>query len=305
MTDIFGPVEATSKKLYNDNVQLAVQQTDSRFTDCFTYIAGLKGKEMQAVELIGASKAIRGLPHSAPTPHIPPKHEGVNVRPERVSWGRTVPTQIAVTNVVDYNSIYVQEGAAAMIRERDAVLFEAIFKPRLIANDETGAVASVPWAGKTIAQNETGQGASGGNTGLTPGKVLKAIEYFINADLYIEGEDIYVGVAGQDNTSIMLQAVFTSSDYRSFRGSFDKRVMDTALGVKFVRYPSALTLNGASGYRELPVWLKSGMHWGEALPLTTQIERDPGRQYQLHPFMDMWIGATRSEDERVVKLLAV
>lgn len=305
MADTYGPVDATSKKLYADNVALALQQKDSRFTECFSYIAGLKGKEMQAVELIGASQAIEDLPHSAPTPHIPPKHEGINVRPRRLSWGRTVPNQTRIMNVVDYNSLYVQEGAAAMIRARDRRLFEAIFAPRLIANDESGAVSSVAWAGQTVAINETGSGASGGNTGLVPGKLLKAIEILINSDVYVEGEDIYCGVAGQDNTVMMMQQLFTSSDYRSASGSFDRKVMDTALGVKFVRYPSRLTLNGGSGYRELPLWVKSGMHWGEAMAFETMIERDPGMQYQLHPFIDGWIGATRSEDEKVIKILAV
>ena len=303
MADTYGPVDATARKLFLDNATLALQQKESRFSDTFTYIPGLAGKEMQAVELIGSSSAIRNLPHTAPTPHIPPKHIGLNVRPERLTWGRTVPGQTKITNVTDYNSIYVQEGTAAMVRGKDEILFDAIFGPRLMANDASGAVNAVAWAGSTVAINETGAGATGGNTGLVPGKLLKAIELLINSEVFVEGEEIFCGVAGQDNSALFLQNLFTSSDYRSVRGQFDKKVLDTVLGVKFVRYPSKLTQVGASTYRELPLWLKSGMHWGEALPFTADMANDPAAQFQLRVQMDHWIGATRSEDEKVIKIL--
>ena len=305
MADTYGPVEATAKKLYLDNVQLALQQKESRFSPCFSYISGVAGKETQVVELIGTSQAIRNLPHTAPTPHIPPKHIGISVRPQSSSWGRTVDRHVKIMNVTDYNSAYVQEGAAAMMRDRDDILYSAIFGPRLIANTEDGTVASTAWAGSTIAVNETGQGATGGNTGLVPGKLLKGIELLINSEAYAEGDQICVGVAGQDNTVMMLQEVLTSADYRSFRGSFDKAVLQAALGLTFVRYPSKLTVNGASGYRELPMWLKSGMHWGEPSGLETDIDKDPALQFQLRVFMQAWTVAIRSEDEKVIKILAV
>lgn len=296
----YGDVTAAHKLTYNENVMLALQQMDSRFERTFSFIPGLKGKQMQAVELIGTSEAILDGADNRPTPNIPPKHNGVHVLPRHVEWGRSIPNSTAVLSAIDYQSSYVQDGASAMRRGKDVILSQALFGPRLVSSTQFEAPVAVPFpTSQRIAVDVGGAGP----VGLNVEKITAAIEKLIDAEVDVDNEELWMPLSGRQNRNLYKELQVVSSDYRGTKKApvFDGKTVREFMGINFFTYTKLP--RDAAGHFRVPLYCKSGMHYGEGMPLTTMIERNPAQQYQLHPYMDMWVGATRSEDEKLVEIL--
>lgn len=300
MAENYGGVDAVHKITYQDNVQLALQQKESRLEKTMNFIPGLKGVAMQAVELVGASEARVDAPTDTPTPNINPGHKGIYVKPRRLDWGRTIPSTTEIRTAVNYDSIYVQEGTSAIRRGKDKILASGIFGPRLVVTDESmiGAPTVVPF--DTAAQQIPVNYGTGGNTSLTVKKLVRAITILGKAEVDIDNEPIWCIITFEENEALYSELQVTSKDYRS-KAQFDEKRVMSFMGINF-EYYNGLGLNGA-GYRRIPLFAKSGMHYGDAMPIRTMIERNPAMQYQPHPYMEHWAGATRSEDAKVVDIL--
>lgn len=298
MPQQFGPIEAVHKVRYNDNVMLALQRKVSVFRQAFSVIPDVSGTEAQAVELVGKSQAERNAPNNAPTPNIPPSHAGIWVKPDRLTWGRTIPTSTTILTATQYESVYVQEGAAAMRRGEDEIMAEKFFGPRLVKQDDTGLYTVVAF--DTVNQQLAVNYGAGGNTGLTVKKIVGAVSKLIDNEVDVDHEPIWAAITGKQNEALYGELQVTSKDYRN-KAVFEEKRVVSFMGVNFLTYTS-LPKDG-SGYRRVPLWVQSGMWVGDAMPLTTTIERNPAMQYQPHPFMEEWLAATRSEDEKVVEIL--
>lgn len=298
MADTYGPIEAVHKTTYQANVELAIQQKLPKLLPHTSPINDLKGKEMQAVELVGSSEAQEDAPHSTDTPDIPPRHLGIYVKPRRIIWGRSIPSETSIKAAVDYQSTYVQEGAAAVVRSRDKFLSEAAFGPRYIKYEEDGIPVSVAFdtTNRQIAVNY----GAGSDTGLTVKKIVRGLTLLEAAEVDIDSEELILWHSAAQNESLYAELQVTSKDYRDKAVFEDKRVREF-MGIKLVSYQK---LPVASSVRTCLLYCKSGLHSGDAMPVTTQIERNVAKQYQPHPFMETWLGSTRSEDEKFVQILA-
>lgn len=299
MADTYGPVEAVYKTTYAANVALAVQQKQSKLVPLTTNIANLSGTQMQVTELIGSSSAIVDGPDNATTPNIAPKHLGIYVKPRRIYWGRTIPRSTEIKAAVDYQSPYVQEGVAAIQRERDLIVMNAAFGNRLVVNAEDQAPTAVAFdtANRQLAVD---YGSTGTNTGLVVKKIVAAISKLMAAEVDVDMEELILWHTAKQNEDLFKELQVTSKDYRD-KAQFEEKRVTMFMGVRlqhFEKLPLA-----SAGVRRCMLYAKSGLHCGDALPLTTQIERNPGMLYQPHPFMETWIGATRSEDEKFVDIL--
>lgn len=303
MAESFGGVDAVYKVQYQDNVMLALQQKESRLEKCYSFIPNMKGVAMQAVELVGASEARLDAPTDSPTPNINPGHKGIYVKPRRLDWGRTIPSTTEIKAAVDYQSVYVQEGTSAIRRGKDRLLASALYGPRLVVTDESmiGAPTAIPFdlASQQIAVNY----GMGSNTSLTVKKLVHAVAKLGKAEVDIDNEPLWCIITFDENESLYAELQVTSKDYRN-KAQFDEKRVMSFMGINF-EYYNGLPLDATSGYRRCPLFAKSGMHYGDAMPIRTQIEKNPAMQYQPHPYIEHWAGATRSEDAKVVDILCV
>lgn len=295
----YAPVDAVYKTMYATNVELAEKQATPKFEKYFNYIPGLKGRQMQAVELVGPSEAILDAPEQAPTPNIPPAHAGIWVRPRRAIWGRLIPNSTAIKAAVDYNSIYVQEGAVAVRRGKDKIHFAAILGPRLVVQDENADVpVAIPF--DTANQQLPANYGAAGAVGLTVKKFVGVMEKFQANGVDVDAEQIAALITAKQNSDLYNELQFTSKDYRNRAVFEEKRVMEF-MGCKLL--PHQDLPFATAGVRRCPFFCKSGMHYGDAMPIATSIERDPSYQYEVRPFIETWTGATRSLDKYVVDVL--
>lgn len=297
--DIYGPIDAVTKQAYSDNVQLQVQLLTNKFENAFEVIPNLQGREMQAVELIGTSEAQLDFPTSVAQERILPKHEGIYVYPRRITWPRTIPSDYRIKMLRDYSSPYAREGAAAIARARAKIIAAAITGPRYLRNDNTGVINTVAYdlANRVIANNYQ-FGGGGASSNMTVQKFIKGLEYLGITNLDLDVEDIFCAMTFKQNTALYQALQVTNEQYVGRYQLMDKFVRNF-MGVNIIIY-NPLPLDPTNTYRACPMWAKSGVHFGDAQPLTTNMDRNPSLQYQIDIFMENWVGATRSQDEKVV-----
>jgi hypothetical protein len=297
--DIYGPIDAVYQQRYADNVRLQVQLTRDPFDGAYEIIPNARGREIQAVDLVGKSECLFDQPDDAPTPNIPPSHEGIYAQPRKMNWGRLIKRGDEIKAAVDFQSIYVREGAAALVRGKAKLLAAALVGPRLIRNDNTGAINSVPYdqTNRVIANNYQ-YGGGGATAGLTVQKWIKAMEMLGKTDLDVDTEDLTAAMTMKENTDLYNQLQVTNMLYVN-RAQFEEKTVKVFMGVRIKIY-NYLPMDPTGAYRQIPMWARSGLHWGDFEPLATFLERNPSLNFQPHAYLEQWGGATRSEDEKVV-----
>jgi hypothetical protein len=307
--DIYGPIDAVTKQAYSDNVQLQVQLATDKLMGAFTPIEGLKGREFQAVELVGAFEADLDAPTNVPQTRKTPVHEGVYVYPRRISAGFTIPANYPIESLRDYTGPYTKALSAAFVRKRQYLIVQSITGPRYMRNDNTGSINAVAydWTNRVIANNYQ-FGGGGSSTNMTVQKFIKGMEMLGMTSLDLDAEDIYCAMTVKQNTALY-QNIQVTNWYNTGRFQLEDKFVRDFLGVKILIFGTQSAGNSGAvpvqfdptgTYRACPMWTKSGVYVGNAQPFSLNIERNPSLQYQPDAFAEEWIGMTRDQDEHVV-----
>jgi hypothetical protein len=297
-----GPITDAHKLTYNANVQLAVQQKKSKFEMGFSYASGLSGRIATILELIGETTAVVDLGRKADTPDIDNTIEPVWVIPRQLAWGKLIEKEDAIKALTDYQSPFVQAGAKAMVRGKDVILSQAVFAARKIGQD--GGTTSA-WAGRTVGVG-VGAGPTDDTTatGMNVKKILRARRYFAQDQVDIGDEELFASLNAQQIEELFRDLTFISSDYR------DRKVLDQPERIDILNTTILPANDGNAAFADYDgstytgaMWVKSGMHWGPFSEMTTDAPLRPDKMNRPHPQMEHWLGATRSEDKKVLKIL--
>lgn len=297
-----GPITDAHKLTYSANVQLAIQQKRSKLEDAFTYQTGLSGRMATILELIGATTANVDDGRKSDTPDIDNTIEPVWVLPRRLTWGKLIEKEDAIKALTDYQSPFVQAGAAAMVRGKDKILSSSIFASRKIGAD---GVTTQAWAGDTVT---VGIGASATDdttaTGMNVRKILRARRLMTQREIDLGYEELFLATNSQGIEELFRDLTYISSDYR------DRKPLDHPERIDILNVTILPPLEGSIALADFDgttytgaLWAKSGLHWGEFSPLTSDAPLRPDKMNRPHPQMEHWLGATRSEDYKVVKIL--
>jgi len=290
-----GPVTDAHRVTYRENVKLAIQEHRAVFDDAYTYTADVRGKQVQVIDIIGKSEARVDAPEGGDTPDIDAQHEPVWMRPIRLDWGKLIRKEDAIKALTDFKSEYVQGGATGILRGRNNVLASALFGPRLIGNE---VPVSTVWAGRTVAATV---GGAGPDVGMNVKKILNAMQLMETDDIVVEDEDLYLGLDPIEVEQLWNDITFVNMDYRAEAqlDNINKRVM-AIFGIPIVPTKRIANIDGT--HSAAAMWCKSGVYWGEAMPLTVTSQPNPNKQYREHPYIEQWVAATRTEDAKVVKI---
>lgn len=291
-----GPVTDTHRITYRENVILALQEKKAQFDDTFMYDSDLSGRQVRMLNIVGTTEARVDQPEGGDTPDVEITHEPVWVLPRRLDWGKIITKEDQIKALTDYKSEYVQSGAAAMVRRKNAILAEALFAPRLIGPD---VPVSTPWAGKTVPQT-VGSSDGATNVGMNVKKILRAFRFMEEDEIMIEEEDIYLALDPVEIEDLYYDLTYVNKDYRNKAVIEEKRVLEI-LGIPII--PTKRIADNAANVSSAALWCKSGMGWGEFDPITVKSEPNPAKQFREHCYMEQWLGATRLQDQKVVRIL--
>lgn len=298
-----GPITDAHKLTYVANVQLAIQQRRSRLDMAFTYQDGLSGRQMSLLELIGSTTAVVDLGRKADTPDIDNNIEPVWIRPRQLAWGKLIEKEDAIKALTNYQSPFVTAGAAAMVRGKDVILAGSIFANRIIGQDGTTSSA---WSGRTVAVG-VGYTATDDTTatGMNVRKLLRGRRYMQADQVETGDEELFFTGNAQAIEELFRDITYISRDYRSSKPLETPDEEQRILNIHILR-----ANDGAAGLADYDgstytsaLFCKSGMYWGEFDPLEIRVPERPDKMMRPHPQMEQWLGATRTEDYKVVKIL--
>lgn len=297
-------VPAHDRVMYADNVQHKLQARGGLLVP--TVMVGThKGKQASVVDQYGAveMKSKNGERFTNITfSDIP--HERRWVVPQEYDLAIPVDDFDKLRTISDPENAYVEAGRKALARKEDDIILAAFF-----ADAKTGEMgAGTESFDSSTYQIAAGYGASA-DTGLTVKKLKRANKLFLAAEVDFDDPDNqrFCAITSNQNEDLLEEVQVISSDYRGkYELDGDGRVK-SFLGFTFV-YIERLTKTGNN--RELPAWVKSGMHFGRFDPdghgpMKVDISQRKdlkGLPWQI--YFDMAGGATRLEQGKVIKILA-
>ncbi|HXF45754.1 MAG TPA: phage capsid protein [Burkholderiaceae bacterium] len=293
-----GPITDAHKLAYVKNVELAVQQTKSKFEQAFTYQDSLKGRVACMLELIGATEAILDGARGGDTPNIDATIEPVWCKPRQIEWGKLIEKEDAIKALTDYQSQFVQAGAAAIVRGRDKIFAQAIFGNRLIGQDAATEAAYDP-TNKVVAV-DVGAGSA---TGMNLAKIERAKRYLRAFEVNFDAEELWGALNAQQMEELYYDIIANATTPQGKTAVLDAttKIVHAVAGINFV-HSEQLPAHDGSTYAAA-IWCKSGMYYGDFDPLKVSAEPNPAKKYRIHPYMENWFGATRAEDKKVIKIL--
>lgn len=276
---------------FTSNMQLLLQQKQSALRP-YVDMGAHVGSAAVPVDQIGKVEALSVTSRFAPITDqdIPTDRRWVYPQDKRIAT--LIDHFDKLRLLADPMSGYSQSISAGMNRSIDDIIIGGMFNS---ANTGVAGGTAVPFA----TANQVSVNVGGTASGLNVAKLRKArqllMSYFVDPS-----ETIYCAVTSKQIDNLLNEVQVVSSDFNMVKPLVDG-VVTRFMGITFVPC-ERLTADG-SGYRRVPVWVKSGVHlgiWNDVRADLTQRKDLEGLPWQL--YTDMTIGATRLEENRIIEL---
>lgn len=279
---------------FTSNVELLLQQEDSRFSDCVT-MGTYTGEQSQVVKQFGEVEFQEKTSRLADTNFSEIEHRQRWVFPTSFDLALPVEKEDEIQMLDSPVSPYAMAMSAAWNRKKDAVIVAAA-----LGSSKTGKNGSTTTAFDTtnfsVAADFTLAGAPL-TSGLTTEKISEAKRMLDAAECPNAGR--YFGAGSTQLQDLLNSQKFGSADYNSVKALVNGEV-NTWMGFEFKRYESFAV---ASSVRSCIAWHKTGLHLGTWNALDTKIGERPDKKYLTQVFMKGTIGGTRTNEEKVVRVL--
>lgn len=185
-------------------------------------------------------------------------------------------------------SAYVEASRAAYARKVNAVIRDAA-----LGSAKTGTNG-----GTTTPFDSSNQQIAAGSAGLTISKLRSAAQKF--AENEVMDEPLHIVISPKQRTDLLETTEVTSSDYNTVKALVQGEI-DTFLGFQFHVYNN-LTVDGSSN-RRCFAFAESGIVFGQWNGFSTRIDERADKEYLWQVFNSATIGATRTQEEKVVEIL--
>lgn len=186
-------------------------------------------------------------------------------------------------------SSYVEAMRAAWARKINATIRDA-----LLGTAKTGENG-----GTSTSFDTSNQQIASSSVGLTITKLRTAREK-LRAAHVSPNDPLYLAVTAAQITDLLETTEVTNSDYNTIKALVQGEV-DTYMGFKFIHLEELET--DSSNDRRCIAWAKSGCVFGQWNGLTTRINERPDKDYTTQVHMKGTIGATRTQEPKVVEIL--
>lgn len=281
---------------FTTNVELLLQQQDSRLTPYVT-MASYTGEAAQVVKQFGEVEFQEKTTRLADTNFSEIDHKQRWIFPADYDLALPIEKEDEIRMLNSPQSAYVQAMSAAWMRKKDAIISDAFY-----ASAKTGKNGSTSTPHDTTNQRiardyvESGSPAA---SGLTIGKLRRAKK--IADSSYWPMTERYIAVTAQQMQDLLRTTEVTSSDYNTVKALVDGSI-NSFLGWKFTQY-EGLPTDTANTDRRIPCWHKSAIVLGQWNALETKIGERPDKKYLTQVFMKGSLGATRTQEKKVIEIL--
>lgn len=197
--------------------------------------------------------------------------------------------------IYDPTNPYVERMREAAARLQDEVIASAFFATAMVGKQ--GLTAKTFPAADTIAV---------GGTRFTVAKLRAARKLLKKRKVKLREATPMIAITAEQADDLLGDTTVTSQDYNTVKALVNGDV-DSFMGFRFVQIEDIVpsrTTNGTDLIRQCPVWVPSGMHFGDwqGLQLVVNNRPDKNNIKQIHGCLSF--GATRIEEGKVLCLEA-
>lgn len=287
-------ITVASVQQYKANVELLLQQTDSRLAGAVTNGSHV-GKAASVVEQFGSATAQLKTGRHSDTPLLDLSQDKRWVFPLDYEWASLIDNEDQLRAIVDLTSPYAMAGAAAMQRAKDDVILAAIF-----GTNYTGENGTTSESFGTVGTGTYDVGVNVGGTAsaLNVAKLQAGVRILMVANKGELMEPVYGAISSYEHDSLLKEVQVVNKDYGAGAVLVDGKVK-RFMGVDFI-LTERLTIT--SGNRLIPLWLKSGMYLGTWADLVVDIGPRRDKSMATQVYLRQTIGATRTQLGKQVRI---
>lgn len=288
-------ITVASVQQYKSNVELLLQQTDSRLRGAVN-VGSYVGKAAAIVEQFGSATAQLKVGRHSDTPLLDLSQDKRWVFPNDYEWASLIDQQDKLRLIIDPTSPYAMAGAAAMNRAMDDVILAAIF-----GTNYTGENGTTSETFGTVGSGTYDVGVNVGGTAsaLNVAKLQNAIRLLMTANKGELMEPVFGAISSYEHDSLLKEIQVVSKEYNNGSAVLEDGKVKRFMGTNFI-LTERLTIT--SGNRLIPVWLKSGMHLGIWNDVTAKITERADKSYATQVYLAMTLGATRTQLGKQVRI---
>lgn len=277
---------------YSTILQALLQQSESALRP-FVMTGTHTGNGAQVVDQYGAVAMQQPTGRNAPIVPLDSTADSRWVFPNDRELPLAINNFDKLRMLIDPQSEYMKNAARAAHRQYDDFIVSAFFGT---AYTGVGGATATTFP----SANQVSVNLGGTASGLNIDKLLRAKRLL--ASYHVDpSEEIYCAVSAVQAENMLKQVQFTSGDFNPGKPLMDGKVT-RFIGINFV--PCERLQTDASGYRRVPVWVKSGIHlgmWGGDFKTDISQRKDLSSQpWQI--YTTLTAGATRLEENRVIEL---
>lgn len=278
---------------YATNVQLLLQQTGGKFLKAVD-TGSYKGDQASPVDQLGAIEASEVTTRFADMPRTDATTARRWVFPTDYDANQLIDQFDKLRLLSDPQSKYVQNAHKAMGRKQDIEIIKAF-----TGTAKTGVNGGTSTS--FTATNEVDVAEGGANSRLNVAKIRAVKELMERNYIDFEMEEAFIGITARDHSALLNEIQIIGRDFKNGEAPVlvNGRVTEF-LGFKFIQ--SELIESQLAGTNEvtLPVWVKSGMHFGIWNDITTDVsQRKDLRGLPWQAYVYGTFGATRLEENKV------
>jgi hypothetical protein len=219
--------------------------------------------------------------------------------------GEPIDSFDTVRMLNDPASPIVRRHSEAVARQFDRTIIENLLGPAVVGR-KSPTVVNLP-AGHVIAvdnhaYNHETATVTSGNVGLTIGKLLATKAAFGRADVDTPSGGFHIAVTEEQIVDMLRLIPTTSADFNMVK-ALAQGDINSFMGFNFhVVTPSLLPLS-AAGHRRVPVWTPDAAVLGIGQDMRAYVDRRSDKSFNWYTYMELFIGATRVEEAKVVEIL--
>lgn len=287
-------VDTAWVRQYEDAVRHLVQQNGSKLRPYVTETT-LEG-ELKFTEQVGSVEWVQRTTRHGDTPLVDTPHRRRALQGEDWHISDLVDSPDQLRARITLGSAYMEAQRRGLGRRIDRILVTALGASALTGKLGTSTTA-LP-ATQILQSTSTETANSGGSARNLDLATLRRAQKLIldaNAD-----DEMWVLAAGSSQRQSLLKSTkATSSDYNAVKALVNGEI-DTWMGFKFVWIGGDI-LPVASNIRDCYAFCASGIEMAIG-GLKSRIAEDPGKNFSTRIYAEATIGATRLEEERVIKI---
>ena len=287
-------ITVASVQQYKANVELLLQQTDSRLAGAVT-VGSYVGKAASTVEQFGSATAVQRTSRHADTPLLDLSQDKRWVFPTDYEWASLVDKQDQLRAIVELTSPYAMAGAASMQRVKDDIILAAIFGTNYTGENGTTAESFGTLGSGTY---DVGVNTGGTASALNVAKLQSGIQKLMLANKGELNESVYGAISSYEHDALLKEMQVVNKDYGNSAVLVDGKVK-RFMGVDFI-ITERLTIT--AGDRLIPLWLKSGMHLGMWDEVRAEIGPRADKGYATQVYLAMTLGATRTQLGKQIRI---